>query len=84
MTKAWNEHLDIALLDFSKTFVKVLDCHPRLCLKVEHLVLEIYKSGWENNRRVQRIAVKGKKSDPVHIQSGVTQGTALGSLLFLI
>ena len=37
--------MDIALLDFSKTFVKVLDCHPRLRLKVEHLVLEIYKSG---------------------------------------
>jgi hypothetical protein len=76
---------DVLILDFQKAFDKVP--HQRLiqklsCYGVRGKILD-WITHWLTSR-TQCVVVDGETSQPVHVQSGVPQGTVLGPLMFLI
>ena len=76
--------MDVAVLDFSKAFDKVL--HTRLMSKLRLLGIEGNISRWIKaflSERTQRVCVDGHLSTKADVKSGVPQGTILGPLLFL-
>ena len=76
---------DLIIVDFSKAFDKVP--HRRLLYKLEyygirgstHKLIDSWLS-W----RTQQVVLDGQASDPVPVLSGVSQGSVLGLVLYLI
>ena len=78
-------NLDAVLLDFCKAFDKVN--HRKLCLKLEHYGIRCELLNWIKNylsNRTQKVIVEGKISDSITVISGVSQGTVLEPLFFLL
>ena len=78
--------IDVAILDFSKAFDTVP--HAGLFGKLEHYgidgkILILWIANFLNNRK-QRVVVDGSFSNYADVESGVSQGTVLGPLLFLL
>ena len=77
--------IDVAILDFSKAFDTVP--HAGLLGKLEHYGIDskilLWITNFLNNRK-QRVVVDGSFSNYADVESGVTQGTVLGPLLFLL
>ncbi len=79
-----NKQVDIAFLDFSKAFDVVP--HNLLMTKLDHYGVRGNLHQWINQflqNRLQSVVVEGQTSAPVHVASGVPQGTCLGPILFL-
>jgi len=77
--------MDVVFLDLAKAFDKVL--HKRLIEKLQKRGiwgrLKCIIESWLANRR-QRVCIKGVMSGWMRVLSGVTQGSVLGALLFLV
>ena len=73
------------ILDFSKVFDTVP--HTGLLGKLEHYGIDseilLWITNFLNNRK-QRVVVDGSFSNFADVESGVSQGTVLGPLLFLL
>ena len=79
------KQVDIILLDFSKAFDSVP--HQRLLKKLLHYGINNNIYNWIETwltRRSQTVVLNGISSDSVPVQSGVSQGTVLGLLMFLL
>ena len=77
--------IDIAVLDFSKAFATVP--HDGILSKLKHYGIDEKIWLWIYNflrNRKQSVVVDGKQSSLIDVVSGVTQGTVLGPLLFLL
>ena len=80
-----NANADVIYLDFSKAFDKV--DHKLLLHKLSKMGIKGKLLSWISkflSNRTQVVLVKGKKSRPILVISGVPQGTVLGPLLFII
>ena len=80
-----NKQVDIGILDFSKAFDVVP--HQRLLNKLSHYGVDGVIRTWISSflrGRSQKVVVDGIMSEPADVQSGVTQVTVLGPLLFLL
>ena len=78
-------HTDVLILDFQKAFDTVP--HQRLIRKLDFYGIRGTIMTWITkwlSGRTQQVVVNGEASEPVHVRSGVPQGTVLGSLMFLI
>ena len=66
---------DILIMDFSKAF----DSHQRLLYKLHQYGIQSNSLNWIKSflYQVQSVVVKGSTSDPVHVTSGVPQGSDL-------
>ena len=76
---------DVIYLDFSKAFDKV--DHKVLLHKLSKMGIRGKLLSWISSflsNRQQRVIIKGSKSRPTLVISGVPQGTVLGPLLFII
>ena len=76
---------DLIMLDFSKAFDTV--AHKRLMAKLHHYRVDHQVCAWIQSwltQRTQTVVVDGISSLPVHVLSGVPQGTVLGPLMFLL
>ena len=72
-------------IDLAKAFDTVP--HRSLLGKLEHYGLDKHLLGWVNSfliGRLQCVVVDVERSEFVSVDSGVTQGTVLGPLLFLL
>ena len=79
-----NTQSDVLVLDFNKAFDTVP--HRRLLSKLEAYGIHGPILHWIANFLTQRkmsVVVEGETSHEVDVESGVPQGTVLGSLLFL-
>ena len=79
------KQIDSILLDFSKAFDKVN--HHKLCLKLNNCGVKGNCFKWIRaflSGRTQQVALNDKFSSKKPVLSGVSLGTVLGPLLFLI
>lgn len=78
------QQIDILIKDFAKAFDKV--SHSLLIYKLHHYGISAEVNDWIKNwlsERKQSVVVEGEKSKPVSVDSGVPQGSVIGSGLFL-
>ena len=78
-------NVDTIYLDFSKAFDKVN--HNIVMDKLEMLGISGKIKRWIHSflsERYQRVIVNGFLSEPMHVKSGVPQGSVIGPLLFLV
>jgi len=78
-------NVDTIYLDFSKAFDKV--DHNIVMDKLEILGISGKVHKWIQSfltERYQRVIVNGFLSEPMHMKSGVPQGSVIGPLLFLV
>ena len=78
------QQTDCLIMDFSKAFDKV--SHILLIHKIDQYGIKGRTNGWIKgvlSDRTQRIVLEGEKSDIIKVESGVPQGSVLGSSLFL-
>ena len=72
-------------MDFAKTFNR--DPHRRLLYKLEYYGIRGSTHKWISSwlsERSHKVVLDGQASDPVPVLSGVSQGSVLGPILFLI
>ena len=77
--------MDVIYLDFRKVFDKVP--HKRLMVKVKAHGIGGKIWGWIDdwlNSRKQRVTLNGRESDWIDVLIGVSQGSVLGPVLFVI
>ena len=77
--------VDMLVLDFAKAFDTL--AHKRLPGKLESYGIDGNLYGWIQSfleRRTQRVVVDGETSGLASVKSGVSQGSVLGPLFFLI
>ena len=76
---------DVVVMDFAKAFDKV--AHNRLLYKLSSYGVKGNTSGWIGSflsGRSQKVVLEGKSSSSAPMLSGVTQGSVLDPVLFLI
>ena len=79
------QQTNLVILDFSKAFDTVP--HKKLLFKLNKYVINGNINKWVNSfsmHRNQQVIVEGESSKPCSVDSGVPQGTVLGSLIFLV
>ena len=79
------DEVDVIYLDYAKAFDKVDHKILLAKLKCYGIIGKMYK--WIEEfltNRVQTVVVEGKKSTYQIVLSGVTQGTVLGPILFIL
>ena len=77
--------MDVIYLEFRKAFYKVP--HKRLMAKVNRHGIRDTIWGWIDdwlNGRRQRVTLIGRESNWIDVLSGVSQGSVLGRVLFVI
>ena len=80
-----HKQTDLIIMDFAKAFDKVP--HRRLLHKLDYYGIRGSTHKWINSwlsGRTQKVVLDGQASDPVPVLSGVSQGSVLGPILFLI
>ena len=79
-----NIQVDVAILDFSKTFDTVP--HDKLLHKIDSYGIQGNTLKWLSSflkDSTMKVVVEGEQSKSVTVESGVPQGTVLGPLMFL-
>ena len=75
---------DLIKMNFAKAFDKVP--HRRLFYKLDYYGIRGSTHKWITSwlsERFQKVVLDGQASDPVPVLSGVSEGSVLGSVLFL-
>ena len=81
----YRNQTDLLILDFSKAFNTVV--HKCLLLKLEYYVICGHHLSWMQSwllNSTQQVVLEGEHSKRSNVKSGVTQGTVLGPLCFLL
>ena len=81
-----HKQTDLIKMDLAKAFDKVP--HRRLLHKLEYYGIRgsthKWINSWLSGRTQQAVFLDGQASDPVPVLSGVSEGSVLGPVLFLI